>query len=342
MKNEIPGKILLYISDSGKVQVNVFFSDENFWMTQKTISELFGVNIPAISKHIRNIYDSEELVRKLTISKMETVQMENERHVKRSVEYYNLDVIIAVGYRVNSRQATHFRRWATETLKQYIIKGFVLDDDMLKNGRPFGKDYFDDLLERIREIRASERRFYQKITDIFAQCSYDYDRNTEASKLFFQTVQNKMHFAITGMTAPEIVSSRADSEKPNMGLTTWKNGPSGKIQKSDVSIAKNYLDEAEIDTLNRIVSMYLDFAELQVKRQNPMCMKDWTNRLDAFLQFNEMEILKNAGIVSTELAKTLAESHYEKFRVRQDQEYISDFDQIVQKYLAKGEKNKQS
>jgi hypothetical protein len=279
-----------------------------------------------------NIYKSNELQREATVRKIRTVQNEGEREVARNLEFYNLDAIISVGYRVNSHQATQFRIWATKTLKEFIIKGFVLDDERLKQGKKlFGKDYFDELLERIREIRASERRFYQKITDIYAECSIDYQPKSEITQLFYKTVQNKMHWAITGQTAAEIISSRAKAELPNMGLTTWKNSPKGKVLKSDVSVAKNYLNQKEIDELNRIVTMYLDYAENQAARQIPMTMKDWVEKLDAFLQFNDYSVLKNAGSISAEIAKELATKEFEKFRVIQDEDYESDFDKEVKR-----------
>jgi hypothetical protein len=248
-------------------------------------------------------------------------------------QFYNLDAIIAVGYRVNSYEATRFRIWATKVLREFIIKGFVLDDERLKQGQMWGKDYFDELLERIREIRASERRFYQKITDIYAQCSIDYDAKAPITKEFYAAVQNKLHWAITGHTAAELIKERVDATRPNIGLTTWKNAPRGKILKSDVIVAKNYLDEKELKALNRIVSMYLDFAELQAERKIPMTMANWAKRLDAFLQFNEFNILNDAGKVSTHVAKQLAEAEYEKFHVIQDREFESDFDRAVKKYL---------
>jgi hypothetical protein len=254
-----------------------------------------------------------------------------------NTNYYNLDAIIAVGYRVNSKKATQFRIWATQTLKEYILKGFVLNDDMLKNGRPFGKDYFDELLERIREIRASERRAYQKIADVFEQCSSDYNSNSEETKSFYAFVQNKMHFAITGKTAAEIIRDRADSEHPTMGLTNWKASPEGKIIKSDIKVAKNYLNEKELDRLNRIVTMYIDYAEFQALNEQIMTMKDWLEITDEFLKYNRQEVLKNAGKISHTEAMTKAESEYDKFRVKQDQEYISNFDKAMKKYL-KGEK----
>ncbi len=332
-------KIILYQTDEGRVKVDVFFAEENFWMTQKTMGELFDVQKAAISKHLKNIYESGELEKEATVSIMETVQNEGDREVKRTMEYYNLDAIIAVGYRVNSKKATHFRIWATQTLKEYILKGFVLNDEMLKNGRPFGKDYFDELLERIREIRASERRAYQKIADVFEQCSSDYNSNSEETKTFYAFVQNKMHFAITGKTAAEIVHDRVDSEHPTMGLTTWKASPDGKILKSDVKIAKNYLNEKELDRLNRIVTMYIDYAEFQALNEQIMTMKDWLDITDEFLKYNRQEVLKNAGKISHDAAIAKAQSEHEKFRIKQDKEYISNFDKTMEKYL-KGEKQK--
>ncbi|NLB09607.1 MAG: virulence RhuM family protein [Clostridiaceae bacterium] len=329
-------KIILYQDNDNNVFVDVFFKDDTFWLTQKAMAELFDVDISTVNEHLKNIYVTSELEEASTIGKFPIVQKEGTRKVQREIKFYNLDAIIAVGYRVNSKKATQFRVWATKTLKEYIIKGFVLNDDMLKNGRPFGKDYFDELLERIREIRASERRFYQKITDLYAQCSYDYDSNAEITKEFFQTVQNKLLFAVTGNTAPELLTSRLDSTKPHMGLTTWKNAPDGKINKSDVTISKNVLDEKELKDLNRIVTMYLDYAEHQASRHIKMSMADWKNRLDAFLRFNDYEILGNAGRVSRAVADELANKEYEKFRVIQDKEFISDFDKTVSKLLSKG------
>jgi hypothetical protein len=302
------------------------FEDESFWLTQKRMGELFGVEVPTINYHLKEVFASGEIDPEATVRKFRIVQTEGTRSVARQIEMYNLDAIISVGYRVNSRQATQFRMWATQTLREFIVKGFVLDDERLKLNTRFGPDYFDDLLERIREIRASERRFYKKITDIFEQCSIDYDKAAEVSKTFFATVQNKLHWAITGKTAAEIIAERADVGKPNMGLTTWRNAPEGKILKSDVSVAKNYLAEPEIKALERIVNMYLDYAENQAARQIPMKMADWVVKLDAFLKFNEYEILKDAGRVSHEVAKELAEQHYATFRVKQDQSFVSDFD----------------
>jgi len=300
---------------------------------------LFGVESHTITYHLKEIFKSGELDEKATTRKIRVVQNEGERQVARKLDFYNLDAIISVGYRVNSYQATQFRIWATRTLKEYIIKGFVLDDERLKQGRRFGKDYFDELLERIREIRASERRFYQKITDIYQQCSIDYDKDAEITQTFFKTVQNKLHWAITGKTAAQIIAERANAAKPNMGLQTWKNAPKGKILKTDVTVAKNYLIEKEIKDLERVVSMYLDYAENQASRQIPMKMADWVQKLDAFLQFNEYQILTDAGKVSHEVAKQLAEEEYEKFRVVQDREFESDFDKAVEKMMGskKGE-----
>jgi len=329
-------EIVLYQVEDANVCVNVIFNNETFWMTQKAMASLFDVNVPAISKHLSNIFSEEELIKESTVSKMEIVQMEGNRQVKREQEIYNLDAIIAVGYRVNSKKATRFRQWATKTLKEYIVKGFVLNDDMLKNGKPFGKDYFDELLERIREIRASERRAYQKITDIFEQCSYDYDKNSEITKNFYAFVQNKLHFAVTGKTAAELIYERADSEKPAMGLATWKDAPNGKILKRDISIAKNYLNEKEISHLNRLVTMFIDYAELMAEDGILMSMQDWVNQTNQFLINNRRKVLSGKGKVSHDIAMEKAEKEYEVFRKRQDREYISEFDREVEKYL-KGE-----
>ncbi|MBE2254770.1 MAG: virulence RhuM family protein [Ignavibacteria bacterium] len=330
--------IIIYSSPEGNVKVEVIYSGETFWLTQKRMAELFGVEVPAVSKHLTNIFESGELIQNATVSILEIVQQEGSRNVTRKMEFYNLDAIIAVGYRVNSRQATQFRIWATKTLREFIIKGFVLDDERLKQGKRFGKDYFDELLERIREIRASERRFYQKITDLYEQCSIDYNKDSDITQLFFKTVQNKLHWAITGKTAAQIISERAKASEPNMGLQTWKNSPKGKILKSDVSIAKNYLKEQEIKELERVVTMYLDYAENQAARQIPMKMTDWIQKIDAFLQFNEYNILKDAGKVSNDVAKKLAEKEYEKFRIFQDRLYESDFDKEVKKITKKKKK----
>lgn len=327
--------IILYSTPEGNIRVEVYYEDETFWLSQKRIAELFGVEVNTINYHIKEIFKSGELKENSTIRKFRIVQKEGSREVQREVEFYNLDMIIAVGYRVNSYQATQFRIWATKTLREFIIKGFVLDDERLKQGERFGKDYFDELLERIREIRASERRFYQKITDIYQQCSIDYDKDSGITQIFFKTVQNKLHWAVTGKTAAELISERADSKKKNMGLKTWRNAPKGKILKSDITVAKNYLEKDEIKELERIVTMYLDYAENQAAKQRPMKMKDWIEKLDAFLKFNEYEILTNPGKVSNEVAVQLAGKEYEKFRVEQDKQYISDFDEEVKKIKKK-------
>lgn len=320
----IEGNVIFYTTGDGVVHVEVLYQDETFWLTQKAMAELFGVNVPAVNKHLKNIFESGELAESSVISVLETTATDGKNYQTR---YYSLDAIISVGYRVNSRQATQFRIWATQTLREFIVKGFVLDDERLKQGKRFGKDYFDELLERIREIRASERRFYLKITDIYEQCSMDYDKKAEVTETFFKTVQNKLHWAITGKTAAEIIVGRADPMKPHMGLATWKNAPKGKVLKSDVSIAKNYLTAPEIKELERVVSMYLDFAENQAARQIPMRMEDWVRKLDAFLQVNEYGILTNAGTISHEVARSLAEGHYDAFRVIQDKDYESDFEE---------------
>ena len=329
-------EIVLYQVEDTNICVNVVFKDETFWMTQKAMAELFDVNVPAISKHLSNIFEEGELFKEATVSKMEIVQMEGNRKVKREPEFYNLDAIIAVGYRVNSKKATRFRQWATKTLKDYITKGFVLNDDMLKNGKPFGKDYFDELLERIREIRASERRAYQKITDVFEQCSYDYDKNSDITKAFYAFVQNKLHFAVTGKTAAELVYERVNAEKPAMGLTTWKDAPDGKILKRDISVAKNYLNEKELSRLNRLVTMFIDYAELMAEDEALMSMQDWVEQTNQFLRNNRREVLEGKGKVSHDMAMKKAEKEYEIFRVKQDQEYVSEFDREVERYL-KGE-----
>ena len=295
-------EIVLYQVEDTNICVNVVFKDETFWMTQKAMAELFDVNVPAISKHLSNIFEEGELFKEATVSKMEIVQMEGNRKVKREPEFYNLDAIIAVGYRVNSKKATRFRQWATKTLKDYITKGFVLNDDMLKNGKPFGKDYFDELLERIREIRASERRAYQKITDVFEQCSYDYDKNSDITKAFYAFVQNKLHFAVTGKTAAELVYERVNAEKPAMGLTTWKDAPDGKILKRDISVAKNYLNEKELSRLNRLVTMFIDYAELMAEDEVLMSMQDWVEQTNQFLRNNRREVLEGKGKVSHDMA----------------------------------------
>ena len=330
------GDILLYAIGNEKEYVNVIFKDETFWMTQKAMAELFGVQVPAVSKHLKNIFDDAELDERVVVSKMEITTEHGAMEGKTQVvltKFYNLDAIISVGYRVNSKKATRFRQWATKTLKEYIQKGFVLNDDMLKNGKPFGKDYFDELLERIREIRASERRAYQKITDIFEQCSYDYDKNSEITKQFYATVQNKLHFAVTGKTAAEIIDERASLDSPTMGLTTWKDAPDGKIYKSDVIVAKNYLNEKELQKLNRLVTMFIDYAELLAEDEVLMSMKDWATETDNFLKNNRRKVLENRGKISHDDAMKKVSAIYSEFRKKQDANYISNFDKEMEKYL---------
>lgn len=320
-------EILFYKTDNGDVRVEILLYQENLWLTQAKMAELFDVQKAAISKHLKNIFESGELSETTVVSKMETTAADGKQY---NTKYYNLDAIIAVGYRVNSKKATMFRIWANHILKEFIIKGYVMDDVRLREPENFfGKDYFEEQIERIRDIRSSERRFYQKITDIYSQCSADYDVDSPITKAFFATVQNKLHYAVTHHTAAEIVYERADSTKPNMGLTTWKNAPNGRIRKSDVSIAKNYLNEVEMTNLNEIVTMYLDYAERQARRGNIMYMQDWINRLDAFLQFNEEDILQDKGKVTAAIAKTFAETEFEKYRILQDRTYQSDFDRLI-------------
>lgn len=326
-------KIVLYQVEDTNIYVNVMFKEDTFWMTQKAMADLFECTTDNISLHLKNIYKEEELDENRTTEFFSVVQNEGQRNVKRKVKCYNLDAIIAVGYRVNSKKATRFRQWATKTLKEYITKGFVLNDDMLKNGRPFGKDYFDELLERIREIRASERRAYQKITDVFEQCSYDYDKNSEITKAFYAFVQNKLHFAVTGKTAAELIYERADSEKPAMGLTTWKDSPDEKILKRDIGIAKNYLNEKELSRLNRLVTMFIDYAELMAEDEILMSMQDWVDQTNQFLLNNRRKVLNGKGKISHDAAMQKAEKEYEVFRVKQDREYVSEFDREVEKYL---------
>lgn len=319
-------EILLYTTRDGEVKIDVLYSNQNIWLTQKKMAMLFGVQIPAINKHLKNIFESGELEEKSAISILETTAADGKNY---PTQFYNLDAIIAVGYRINSRQATEFRVWATKVLKEFIIKGFALDTQRLKNGPKFGQDYFDELIEKIREIRASERRFYQKITDIYSECSADYDPNSDTTKQFYAKVQNKLHWAIHGSTAAELIHARANHTKHFMGLTNWKNAPSGKILKSDVSIAKNYLVEKEIKELHHVVTMYLDYAELQASKQRLMKMQDWIEKLDAFLAFNDYDILEHAGKITAEVAKALAEGEYEKYRIIQDQLHESDFDKLI-------------
>ena len=324
-------EILLYSDENGKEFVNVVFMDETFWLTQVGMAELFDSSKSNISEHLSHIFEEEELdkgscMRKFGISEFST----------KPTNFYNLDAIIAVGYRVNSKKATRFRQWATKTLKEYIQKGFVLNDELMKNGRPFGKDYFDELLERIREIRASERRAYQKIADVFEQCSYDYDKNSDTTKAFYAFVQNKLHYAVTGKTAAELISERATLDSPTMGLTTWKGAPDGKILKSDTLVAKNYLNEKELSRLNRLVTMFIDYAELMAEDEQLMSMQDWLNETDRFLTNNRRNVLDGKGHISREAAAKKVGAIYNEFRKKQDLEYISEFDRQTEKYL-KGE-----
>jgi hypothetical protein len=329
-------EMMLYRTADGKVKVEIYLHDENIWLTQAKISQLFDVDRSVVTKHLKNVFNSNELDEDSACAIFAHTGSDGKTY---KTKFYILDAIIAVGYRVNSKQATHFRIWATQVLKEYIIKGFAMNDERLRDpSHVFGKDYFEEQLARVRDIRSSERRFYQKITDIYSQCSADYDPNEEITKQFFATVQNKLHFAVAGQTAAEIVHSRVGSGKRNMGLTSWKNAPKGRIRKSDVAIAKNYLNETELDHLNRIVTMYLDYAEFQARNNRVMYMKDWVEKLDAFLQFNEQEILQDKGKVSHEVAKALAEQEFEKFALERDKNYVSDFDREVKKYLEYGKR----
>jgi hypothetical protein len=329
-------EFLLYTTPNGNVKVEIFLRDENIWLTQKLIASLFNCSTDNVSLHLKNIFESNELQEKSVTEEFSVTASDGKKY---KTKHYNLDAIISVGYRVNSSQATRFRIWATERLKEYIIKGFTMDDERLKNpNNIFGRDYFEEQLARIRNIRSSERRMYQKVTDIYAQCSADYSLNSDITKKFFATVQNKLHFAITSKTAAEIISERVDSAKANMGLKVWKNSPKGDIREADVVIAKNYLNEKELDLLNRIVTMYLDFAEMQATRGIIMRMEDWVLKLDSFLKFNEQEILGDAGKISHEVAEELALKEYEKYRIKQDKDYISDFDKEVKKLLGNPKK----
>lgn len=328
VQNSLESNILLYKTAQGETRIEVIFNSETFWMSQKRMASLFEVDRATIAYHISQIYESGELQREATCRKIQQVQLEGERDVERAPLFYNLDVIIAVGYRVNSYQATQFRIWTTSVLKEFVIKGYVLDDERLKQGKHFGKDYFDDLLERIREIRTSERRYYQKITDIYAECSADYDAKAESTKLFYKMVQNMMHLAVTNHTAAEIVYERADAEMPHMGLTTWKKAPNGRVQKSDTIVAKNYLSEDELSQLNTITTSFLDLAESRARRHIITTMDDWKQRLQQFLATMDYDSKSSAGKVSQEEARDKAYSEYEKFKVIQDRSYISDFDRF--------------
>lgn len=326
--------LILYRSPEGKTSVSLRYQDDTFWLQQKLIADLFGVDVRTVNEHIQNIYSSEELSPERTIRKFRIVQIEGNRDVARDIDFYNLDTIIAVGYRISSYQATRFRVWATETLREFIIKGFVLDDERLKQGKHFGKDYFDELLERIREIRASERRFYQKITDLYA-LSADYDKNAPITKDFFATVQNKLHWAVSGKTAAELIYETADAKKLYMGLTTWKNAPEGKILKTDTDTAKNYLSEEHVRELNGLVSAYLDLAENRTQRHILMKMEDWVKFLDQFLELSNYPILQDKGKVSALKAKLKAEQEFETYRKVQDKNYVSDFDREVKRLTGK-------
>jgi len=324
--------IVFYSNESSKATINVTYHNENFWLTQKVMAQLFGCSTDNISLHLKNIFNEHELSENSVVEIFSVTANDGKNY---KTKFYNLDAIIAVGYRVNSKQATQFRIWATQSLKELIVKGFVLNDEMLKNGKAFGKDYFDELLERIREIRASERRVYQKLGDVFQQCSADYTKDSEEAKLFYKMVQNKLHFAITGQTAAEIIYNRVDEHKENMGLTTWKNAPKGKILKSDVSIAKNYLEETEIGDLNLLVSAFLDLAEFQARRKQLLNMTDWLERTNKFIESNSLDVLPNAGKISHNEAVDKAHAAYEIFRIEQDKKYISDLDEVI-KNMEKG------
>ncbi|MEQ2455758.1 virulence RhuM family protein [Flavonifractor hominis] len=328
------GEILLYDNGGEKEFVSVIFKDETFWLTQKAMGELFGCTADNISLHLKNIFSEEELDKKAVTEKISVTAADGKNYM---TQCYNLDAIIAVGYRVNSKKATRFRQWATKTLREYIQKGFVLNDEMLKNGRPFGRDYFDELLERIREIRASERRAYQKIADVFEQCSYDYDKNSQTTRDFYAFVQNKLHFAVTGKTAAELIAERATLDSPTMGLTTWKGAPGGKILKSDTLVAKNYLNEKEISRLNRLVTMFIDYAELMAEDEQLMSMEDWLHETDRFLTNNRRNVLEGKGHISREEAVKKVGDIYAEFRKQQDRNYISEFDRAMEQYLKGGE-----
>jgi hypothetical protein len=326
------GEIVLFQAQDGHTKVQVRFENNSVWLTQRAMAELYQVSSKTISEHLLNIYKEEELDPKATIWKFQTVQTEGKRTVTREIDHYNLEAILAVGYRVRGTRGTQFRQWATAQLEEYLRKGFLMDDERLKSGNNIGDDYFDELILRIRDIRSSERRFYQKITDIYAT-SIDYDSKSEITYEFYKTVQNKLHWAIHGQTAAEVIVNRADAEKKNMGLTSWKNSPDGPIRKADVSIAKNYLSEEELTALNRVVTMYLDYAEDQAAKRNPMHMADWVKKLDGFLQFNEKNILTNAGKISHQMALDHAEKEFEKYeekrRAIEASEPTSDFDKLV-------------
>ena len=328
-------EFLIFTAQAGEQSIEARYEGETVWLTQKLMAELFAVDVRTISEHLKNIYTSGELAQEATLRKFRTVQTEGNREVARNLDFYNLDAIISVGYRVNSMRATQFRQWATGVLREFAIKGFVLDRKRLENGTFLGEDYFERLLAEIREIRLSERKFYQKITDIYAT-AVDYNRDAPTTKAFFAKVQNKLHFAIHGHTAAELIVNRANATQPHMGLTNWENAPDGKILKTDAVVAKNYLRREELESLTRIVSAYLDLAEERAQRKIPMTMEDWAKRLDAFLEFADREVLHDAGKISAEMAKTHAESEFEKYRIVQDRLFESDFDRMLRQVDPKG------
>jgi hypothetical protein len=325
--------ILLYETDEGKINVDVILKDETIWLTQKSMAEVFDCSSDNISLHLKNIFEEGELDKNLTTEKISVVRKEGNRNVNRELEFYNLDAIIAVGYRINSKKATKFRIWATKILKDYMIKGFVIDVDKMKNGSKFGKDYYDELLQTIKEIRLSERRQYQKITDVFESTSIDYNKESEEAYTFFKIVQNKLHYAITGKTAAELIYERVDSKKIHMGLTNWKKSPDGKIMKYDIGIAKNYLNEEEIKKLERLTISFLDYAEDMAEEHQIMTMSDWIKVTDELLKFRKKNILNDSGSISHKKAIEKAENEYEKFRIKQDKEYISSMDELYKRYL---------
>lgn len=329
-------EFLIFTGQAGEQSIEARYEDETIWLSQKLMATLFDVGVNTINYHLKEVFESGEVQPEATIRKFRIVQTEGSRKVTRAVDFYNLDAIISVGYRVNSVRATQFRQWATQVLREFAIKGYVLDKKRMENGAFLGEDYFERLLEEIREIRLSERRFYQKITDIYAT-SVDYNRDAPTTKAFFAKVQNKLHFAIHGHTAAELILQRADSTRANMGLTTWEKAPDGKIVKTDVAVAKNYLTKEELEALGRIVNAYLDLAEERALRKIPMTMEDWAKRLDAFLEFTERDILQHSGKVSAEIAKAHAESEFEKYRIVQDRLFESDFDRIVKQIESAGE-----
>ena len=325
--------ILLYETEEGNVNVDVILKAETIWLTQKSMAEVFDCSSDNVSLHLKNIFEDNELDKNSTTEKISVVRKEGNRNVNRELEFYNLDAIIAVGYRVNSKKATKFRIWATKILKDYMIKGFVINTEKMKNGPKFGKDYYDELLQTIKEIRLSERRQYQKITDLFEATSIDYNKDSDEAYTFFKIVQNKLHYAITGKTAAELIYERVDSEKIHMGLTSWKNSPNGKIMKYDISIAKNYLEKDELDRLNDLTNLFLDVAETEAKEQKLMTMNDWIEVADDLLKYRKKKVLNDSGKISHKQAMEKAENEYEKFRIKQDREYISSMDEMYKRYL---------